>query len=205
MEGFVRERAQLREEQAVICEFRDKALGRKAQVDEFVEQYAESTKRVIERECSDVKEHEQDLVENAEAVAWHEEGVVSELHRELQQARMQGSSGLVKQQQKQSKSALVEYMPECLGTLRMKAASDPFRVGSLAFGAPAADAGVGPARRAIPGSNSSSHSTHWSVNFADEESSEESIGEKTDRRRAVVKPIDLGMPPTGPGVQSWLA
>ena len=32
-----------------------------AQVDEFVEQYAESTKRVIDRECSDVKKHEQDL------------------------------------------------------------------------------------------------------------------------------------------------
>ena len=43
------------------------------------------------------------------------------------------------------------------------------------------------------------------VNIADEDSSEESIGEETDRRRAVVKPIDLGRPPTGPGFQSWLA
>ena len=44
-----------------------------------------------------------------------------------------------------------------------------------------------------------------SVSTADEESSEESIGEETDRRRAVVKPIDLGGPPNGPGFQSWLA
>ena len=46
---------------------------------------------------------------------------------------------------------------------------------------------------------------HWDVNIADEDSSEETIGEETDRRRAVVKPIDLGRPPTGPGFQSWLA
>ena len=78
-EGFVRERdraavadlvladlgAQLREEQAMVSEFQDTALGMQAQFDEFVEQYAESTKRVIDRECSDVKKHEQDLVENA--------------------------------------------------------------------------------------------------------------------------------------------
>ena len=82
-EGFVRERdlaavaelvladrgAQLREEQAMVSEFQDTALGMQAQVDEFVEQYAESTKRVIDRECSDVKKHERDLVENAEALA----------------------------------------------------------------------------------------------------------------------------------------
>ena len=99
-EGYVRERdraavadlvladlgAQLREEQAMVSEFQDTALGMQAQVDEFVEQYAESTKRVIDRECSDVKKHEQDLVENAEALAWHEESVVVELRRELQQA-----------------------------------------------------------------------------------------------------------------------
>ena len=205
MEGFVHERAQLQEEQAVISEFRDKALGMQAQVDEFVEQYEENTKRIIVRECTDVKEHEQDLLENAEAVAWHEEGVVSELRRELLQAKLQGDSGIVKQRQKQFESTLMEPMPEYLETLRKKAASDPFRVGSLAFGAPAADAGVGTTRRAIPGGNSSSHSTPWSVNFADEESSEESVGEEAERRRAVVKPIDLGRPPTGPGVQSWLA
>ena len=96
-EGFVRERdraavadlvladlgAQLREEQAMVSEFQDMALGMQAQVDEFVEQYAESTKRVIDREWFDVKKHEQDLVENAEALAWHEESVVTELRREL--------------------------------------------------------------------------------------------------------------------------
>ena len=49
--------------------FKDTALGVQAQVDEFVEQYAERTKRVIDRECSDVKKHERDLVENAEALA----------------------------------------------------------------------------------------------------------------------------------------
>ena len=57
-EGFVRERdraavaelaladwgAQLREEQAMVSEFQDTALGMQAQVDEFVKQYAESTK-----------------------------------------------------------------------------------------------------------------------------------------------------------------
>ena len=37
-----------------------------ARVDEFVEQYAESTKCVIDRECSDVKKHDRNLVENAE-------------------------------------------------------------------------------------------------------------------------------------------
>ena len=135
-EGFVRERdraavadlvladcgAQLREDQAMVSEFQNTALGVQARVDEFVEQYAESTKRVIDRECSDVKKHEQDLVENAEALAWHEESVVTELRQELQQASLQVSRG----------SGLA-------------------------------------------------------------------------RRRAVVKPIDLGRPPTGPVFQSWLA
>ena len=117
-EGFVRERncsavadvvladlgVQLREEQAMVSEFQDTALGMQVRVDEFVEQYAESTKRVIDRDCSDVKEHEQDLVENAEALAWHEErSAATELRRELQQARMQVSrgSGLAEQQQRQ--------------------------------------------------------------------------------------------------------
>ena len=91
--------AQLREEQAMVSEFQDTALGMQAQVDEFVEQYAESTKRVIDRECSDVKKHEQDLVENAKALSWHEESVVTELRRELQQARLQvsGGSGLAEE------------------------------------------------------------------------------------------------------------
>ena len=75
--------------QAMVSELQDTALRMQAQVDEFVEQYAESTKRVIDRECSDVKKHEQDLVENAEALAWHEESVVTELRRELHQARLQ--------------------------------------------------------------------------------------------------------------------
>ena len=149
-EGFVRERdcsavadvvladlgAQLREEQAMVSENQDTALGMQAQVDEFVEQYAESTKRVIDQECSDVKKHERDLVENAEALAWHEKSGTTELRQELHQARMQVSrgSGLAEQQQRQLESAPVEPLPECLGTLRTKAASDPFRVSSLAFG-----------------------------------------------------------------------
>ena len=148
-EGFIRERdcaavdelvfaekgVLLREEQAMVSEFQDTALGM-AGVDEFVEQYAESTKRVIDWECSDVKKHERDLVVNAEALAWHEENVATELHRELQQARMQvyGGSGLAEQQQRRLESVPVEPMPECLGTLRTKAASDTFRVSSLAFG-----------------------------------------------------------------------
>ena len=104
-EDFVRERdraavaelafadlgVQLREEQVMVSEFQDTALGIQAQVDEFVEQYAESTKRVIDRECSDVKKHERDLVENAEALAWHEESGTTELRRELRQA-MVGSN-----------------------------------------------------------------------------------------------------------------
>ena len=100
-------------------------LGMQARVDEFVEQYTESTKRVIDWECSDVKKHERDFVENAEALAWHEENVATDLHRELQQARMQvyGGSGLAGQQQRRLESVLVEPMPECLGTLRTKAAS----------------------------------------------------------------------------------
>ena len=126
----------MREEQATVSEFQDTALGMQGQVDEFVEQYAESTKRVIDPECSDVKKHGRDLVENAEALAWHEESFVAELHRELQQAKLQVSrdSGLAEQQQRQLESAPVEPLPECLGTLRMKAFSDPFRVSSLAFG-----------------------------------------------------------------------
>ena len=80
--------AQLRDEQAMVSELRSTALGMQAQVDEFVEQYAESTKRVVDRECSDVKKHEQDFVENAEALAWHEESVVTELRQELHQARL---------------------------------------------------------------------------------------------------------------------
>ena len=48
-----------------------------------------------------MKKHERDLVENAEALAWHEESVVAELRRELQQVRLQVSrgSGLAEQQQ----------------------------------------------------------------------------------------------------------
>ena len=75
-EGFIRERdcsavadvvladlgVQLREEQAMVSELQDTALGMQAQFDEFVEQYAESAKRVIDQDSSDVKEHEQDLV-----------------------------------------------------------------------------------------------------------------------------------------------
>ena len=53
----------LREEQAMVSEFQDTALGMQAQVDEFVEQCAESTKCVIDQECSNVKKHERDLVE----------------------------------------------------------------------------------------------------------------------------------------------
>ena len=85
-EGFVRER-----DRAAVAE--DTALGMQAQVDEFVDQYAESSKRIIDRECSDVKKHGRDLVENVEVLAWHEENVVMELRRELQQARLQVSSG----------------------------------------------------------------------------------------------------------------
>ena len=120
----------LREEQAMLSEFQDTALGMQARVNDFVEQYAKNTKRVIDRERSDVKKHDQDLVENTEALAWHEENVVTELRRELQQARMQVSrgSGLAEHQQRQLESVPVEPMPECLGTLRMKAASDTFRV-----------------------------------------------------------------------------
>ena len=81
----------MREEQAMVSEFQDTAHGMQAQVDEFVEQHVESTKCVIEGECSDVKKHERDLVENAEALAWHEESVVTELRWELQQARLEVS------------------------------------------------------------------------------------------------------------------
>ena len=74
-EGFVRERDRaavaelalavrgvlLREEEAMVSEFQDTALGMQSQADEFVEQYAESTKCVIDWECSDVKKHERDF------------------------------------------------------------------------------------------------------------------------------------------------
>ena len=55
---------------------------------------------------------------------------MTELRWELQQARLQVSrgSGLAEQQQRQLESAPMEPLPECFGTLRMKAASDPFRV-----------------------------------------------------------------------------
>ena len=103
-----------------------------ARVDEFVEQYAVSTKRVIDWECSDVKKHERDLVENAEALTLG----TTELRWELQQARLQVSraSGLAEQQQRQSESGPVESLRKCLGTLRTNTASDPFSVGFFAFG-----------------------------------------------------------------------
>ena len=71
-----------------------------------------STKRIIDRERSDVKKHERDLVENAEALAWHEESVATELRQELQQARMQVScgSGLAEQLE----SAPLEPLPSAL-------------------------------------------------------------------------------------------
>ena len=73
-EGFVRKRDRavvaelvlavgrvlLREEQAMVSEFQDTALGMQAQVDESVERCSESTKCVIDRECSDVKKHQRD-------------------------------------------------------------------------------------------------------------------------------------------------
>ena len=73
-----------------------------------------------------MRKHERDL----------EESVATELRRELQQAMMQVSrgSGLAEHQQRQSESVPVEPMPEYLGTLRTKPASDTFRVSSLAFG-----------------------------------------------------------------------
>ena len=103
VEGFVRERdcsavadvvladlgVQLRSVQALVSEFQDTALGVHVQVDEFVEQYAVSTKRVIDWECSDVKKHERDLVENAQTLTLG----TTELWWELQQARMQISRG----------------------------------------------------------------------------------------------------------------
>ena len=65
----------------------------------------------------------------------------------------------------------------------MKAASDPFRVSSLAFRSSMSAAPEQTHRVwSCPSSTSNA-----SVNIADEESSEESIGEETDRRRAVVK------------------
>ena len=84
--------------------------------------------RLEEHFDSQLVEHKQDLVANAETLSWHEESAATELRRELQQARMQVSrgSGLAEQQQGQLESASVEPLPECLGTLRTKAASDPF-------------------------------------------------------------------------------
>ena len=75
-------------------------------------------------------------MEHAEALAWHAVSVATELRRELQQAMMQVSRGscLAEQQQRQLESAPVEPLPERVGTLRTKAASDPFRVSSLVFG-----------------------------------------------------------------------
>ena len=74
-EGFVSER-----DRAAVAE--DTALGMQAQVDEFVEQYAESTKRVIDRECSDVKKHEQELVAIHETIKLLNDGDSLELFKE---------------------------------------------------------------------------------------------------------------------------
>ena len=134
----------------------------------------------------------------------------------LHQARLHVSRGsdLAEQQQRQLESDAVEPLLERFGTLRMKAVSDPFRERSLvckssmpaapeqAYGVcgpetSVADAGVEAVRWGIPSPRD--------VNITDEDSCEESIGEERDRRRAVVKPIDLGRPPTGTGFQSWLA
>ena len=205
---------QLRDEQAMVSELRSTALGMQAQVDEFVTRRAPNVSST--GECSDVKKHEQDFVENAEAVAWHEESVVTELRQELHQARLHVSrgSGLVEQQQRQLESDAVEPLLERFWDSEDEGGFRPFRERSLVCkssmpAAPeqtygvcgpetsVADAGVEAARWEIPSPRD--------VNITDEDSSEESIGEETDRRRAVVKPIDLGRPPTGPGFQSWLA
>ena len=79
-------------------------------------------------------------------------------------------SGLAEQQQRQLESDTVEPLPERFGTLRMKAVSDPFRGPET----PVADVGVEAARWEIPSPRD--------VNIADEDSSEESIGEETHRR-----------------------
>ena len=85
-----------------------------------------------------------------------------------------------------------------LSCLRISVPAAPEQIhGVCGPGTPVADVSVEAARWAIPAPQD--------VNIADEDSSEESIGEETDRRRAVVMPIDLGRPPTGPGFQSWLA
>ena len=80
---------------------------------------------------SDVTKHEQDFVENAESLAWHEETVVSELRQKLHHTRLQVShvSGLAEQQQRQFESDTVEPLLERFGTLRIKAVS--FRERSL--------------------------------------------------------------------------
>ena len=83
------------EEQAMVCEFQDMALDMHAHVYEFVEHFAE-------------KKQEQDLVENAEALAWHEESVVTELRRELQQARFLVAQAWRSSQQRQLESAPME-------------------------------------------------------------------------------------------------
>ena len=115
--------------------------------------------------------------------------------------KVSGDSGLAEQQQRQLESDPVEPLPECLGTLRMKAVSDPFRESSLVFGSsmPAApeqthgvcgpgtpaDVGVEAARWAIPASQE--------INIADEDSSEEVIGEEIlEGRREGANTQDLG-------------
>ena len=130
VEGFVRERdcpavadvvladlgVQLRGVQVMVSEFQDTALGVQARVDEFIEQYPVSTKRVVDQEFSDVKKHERDLAENAKALAWHEESVTTELRWELQQARMQVSRGSGRRSSRDNQSLLLwSPCPSALG------------------------------------------------------------------------------------------
>ena len=94
--------------------------------------------------------------------------------------------------------------PECcppvlFGALRMKPTAEPFRMTSLVHGAPA-PAVASPVRLVAASPR------HFGFTAGGQDaSSEESIGEETERRRTPVKTIDLGKPPSGLGFQRWLA
>ncbi|CAK0892990.1 unnamed protein product, partial [Prorocentrum cordatum] len=164
----------LEHEEFEAAELRATALCMQGQVDDFVQRFTEGTQHVLETE--------QNIVENAEAVAEHEEFLVAQL-RGASLSRAAGQP---------------EVATSAPGALRMKSSADPFRVRSLAQGASAAEPLGGQQRAVLCGAQT------FHIAPDDDDSEVESIGDKTERRRTAVKTIDLGKAPTGLGFQTWL-
>ena len=93
-------------------------------------------------------------------------------------------------------------LPPSLYALRTKHSTEPFTVTSLASGAKVGQQQQQPQPQQTHATRANGPTEYWRLDADD--SSEESVGEEMERRRTVVKPIDMGKDPTGPGFQNWL-